>query len=294
MSGFSWVSPFRILAALAVFYVAVLVFFKLKEDSLVYHPDREPYRPPSPDLDLPHTPVTLTTSDSVKVAAWAFPPPATVPADSAPWLLYFHGNGGNIGNPGYHDAWAMLRRLGLGILAVDYRGYGESGGVPGERGLYLDAEAAYAHLRDSLGVPPSRIILYGFSLGSAVAIDLASRLPCAALMAEGAILSVPRRGQELYPFLPVSWLARNRFASVDKIGKVAAPKLFIHAREDEVNPFSHGVELHARASEPKRFLEVGGGHATAYMLDPRFMEGVADFLAGLGFPRPAPAPNIYL
>jgi fermentation-respiration switch protein FrsA (DUF1100 family) len=222
----------------------------------------------------------------VRLAAYAIPPPAGVPADSAAWLLYCHGNGGNIGHPGYLEAWSMLRSLGLGILAVDYRGYGESGGEPSEQGLYRDAEAAYAFLRDSLGVEPSRIVYYGFSLGSAVAVDLAARLEAAALVVEGAFLSVPHRGAELYPFLPVDALVRNRFASIEKIGRVGIPKLFIHSREDEVNPFHHSVRLHEAAPAPKRLVEVSGGHATAYKLDPRFMTGMAGFLEGLGFPTP--------
>jgi fermentation-respiration switch protein FrsA (DUF1100 family) len=281
-------SLIRIGLVLLAVYAGILLLFKLLEDRLVYHPDRTPYLPPP--AGLPRTALTVIAADSVRIAAWAVPPPETVPADSAPWLLYFHGNGGNIGNPGYHDAWVLLRKLGLGILAVEYRGYGESGGVPGEKGIYLDAEAAYAHLRDSLGVPPSRILLYGFSLGSAVAVELASRLPCAALMAEGSILSVPHRGQELYPFLPVSIMARNRYASIDKIARVTAPKLFIHSRDDEVTPFSHGRRLYEAATGRKEFLEVAGSHSEAYAKDPRFMAGMASFLAGLGFPAPAPRP----
>lgn len=281
-----WPSLLRISLALFVAYAILIVIFKFLEDKLVYHPDSTPYF--QPPIHLPRNSVSLLTADSVRVAAWAIPPPETVPATEAPWLLYFHGNGGNIGNPGYHDAWAMLRKLGVGILAVDYRGYGESGGKPSEAGLYLDAEAAYAHLRDSLAVPPSRIILYGFSLGSAVAVDLAARLPCAALMAEGSILSVPRRGQELYPFLPVSLMARNRYASIDKIARVEAPKLFIHSRDDEVNPYSHGRELFETSVGRKEFLEVAGSHADAYARDPRFMAGVAAFLASIGFPSPRP------
>lgn len=268
-------------------YAFIIAWFKLNEDRLVFHPDPDAYGDPPDSLGRVHR-VRLTTADSTSIAAWAIVPPATVPADSAPWLLYCHGNGGNLGNAGYHEAWVMLRSLGLGILAMDYRGYGESGGAPSEAGLYRDAEAAYAYLRDSVGVPPHRIIFYGFSLGSAVAADLASRLPAAALVMEGSLLSVPDRGQELYPFLPVHIMARNRFATIDKIGRVAHPKLFIHSREDEVNPFSHGVRLHELARDPKEFLEVSGGHATAYKLDGRFMPGIARFLAGLGFPHPHP------
>lgn len=286
----SWASLLRISLALLAVYGGIVVFFKVMEDRLVYHPDRTPYASPHPSLGLSHRPVVLTTSDSVRIAAWEMPPPAQAPADSAPWLLYCHGNGGNLGSEGYHDAWAMLRSLGLGILAVDYRGYGESGGEPSEAGLYRDAEAAYRHLRDSLRVPPSRILLYGFSLGSCVAVDLAARLPAAALLVEGALLSVPHRGQELYPFLPVSLMARNRYASIDKIAGVEAPKLFIHSRDDEVNPFGHGLRLHALATGRKEFLEVNGAHAEAYKLDRRFMTGISAFLASLGFPRPGPNP----
>ncbi len=283
------VSPLHIAGALALAYAAVLAFVVLREDRILYHPDRTAYSPPQDSLDLPHSQVALLTDDSVRVQAWEMPPPATVPADSAPWLLYCHGNGGNLGSPGYHEAWAKLRTLGIGILAVDYRGYGESGGVPGEQGLYRDAEAAYRHLRGELGVPPGRIVLYGFSLGSAVAVDLAARLPAAALVVEGAILSVPHRGKELYPFLPVFLLARNRFDSHGKIGRVSAPKLFIHSRDDEVNPFSHSQRLFGLARDPKSLLAVRGSHAEAYRVDPAFFAGLADFLRGLGFPAPAPA-----
>lgn len=282
----SWMSLVRIGGALTLAYLAVVAWFWFYEDSFIYHADRDAYTEPPAFLDLPRRQVALTTSDAIPVAAWEMPPPASVPADSAPWLLYCHGNGGNIGNPGYHEAWSMLRRLGLGILAVEYRGYGESGGRPSEQGLYRDAEAAYRHLRETLGVPPERIILYGFSLGSAVAIELATRFPAAALVVEGAFQSIPARGRELYPWLPVSLIARNRYASIDKVAALRLPKLFIHSRDDEVNPFSHGQALHARSAEPKAFLEVNGPHAEAYRLDARFMTGVSAFLAGLGFPPP--------
>lgn len=282
--------PLRLLAlaaaALAGSYAVVLAWFSFNEDRIIYHPDPGPYPETPPDLVPGKRRIALLTADSVPLAAYAIPPPAGVPADSAPWLLYCHGNGGNIGHPGYLEAWSMLRGLGLGILAIDYRGYGESGGEPSERGLYLDAEAAYAYLRDSMGVEPSRIVYYGFSLGSAVAVDLASRLEAAALVVEGAFLSVPHRGAELYPFLPVGLMARNRFASIEKIGRVAVPKLFIHSRQDEVTPFHHGVRLHEAAPAPKSFVEISGDHATAYKLDPRFKSGLAAFLAGLGFPAP--------
>ena len=197
----------------------------------------------------------------MELVARLIPPPAAVPAAEAGWILYFHGSSANVGSVGYNEAWAKFRRMGLGVLAVDYRGYGESAGAPSEAGLYLDAQAAYSHLTGALRVPPSRVLIYGFSLGSAVAIDLATRVPAAGLMVEGALLSVPIRGGELYPFLPADLLARNRFASVDKIARVSMPKLFIHAREDRDIPVHHGRRLFELALPPSSSRRSGGGHA---------------------------------
>ena len=99
--------------------------------------------------------------------------------------------------------------LGLNLLAFDYRGYGESEGAPSEAGLYRDADAAYRYLRDTLGVPPDRIVIFGHSLGSAVAVELAARVPAAGLILDGALTSVADRAQELFPFVPVRWIARE-------------------------------------------------------------------------------------
>jgi fermentation-respiration switch protein FrsA (DUF1100 family) len=235
-------------------------------------------------LDLQSRDVALRSLDSLPLMARLIPASNGVPASAAAWILYFHGASGNVGTVGYNEAWAEFRRLGLGVLAVDYRGYGESGGKPSEAGFYRDADAAYRYLTDVLDVAPSRIIIYGYSLGSAVAIDLASRVPAAGLIVEGALLSIPARGAELYPFLPVAWLARNRFASADKIARVSMPKLFIHAREDLDIPISHGRKLFALAQPPKYFQDVAGGHTNAYQVDPGFFRAVANFVAGLHLP----------
>lgn len=274
------------LCALAALYAAVVLFFAVRESSLVFHPEVKKLSAPADSFALDARRVDLRAEDGTPLVAWMIPPPASVPADSAPWLLYFHGNGGCIGNPGYQEAWSMLRRLGIGIFPVDYEGYGESGGRPSEKNFYRDADAAYAYLRDTLHVPASRIIIYGFSLGSAVAVDLAARVPARALVVEGALLSVADLGEGAYPFLPVRRLVRNRFASVEKIARVGMPKLFIHSREDEQIPFAHGRRLFDLAREPKEFVETRGGHTTSFKVDPRFCAGLARFLAGLGFPAP--------
>ena len=284
-----------LLAVAVLGYAAILVWFHLNEDALLFHPavatpPGEPQRagttPPYP----PHLDVTVRTADAVTLVARVIDPPPLPPAGTglsgpAPgWILYLHGSSGNVATPGYNQAWAEFHRLGLGVMAVDYRGYGGSAGVPSEAGLYLDAAAAYAYLTTELHVPVERIIIYGYSLGSAVAIDLASRLPAAGLIVEGAFLSVPARGAELYPYLPVAWLAHNRFASMDKVGRVTMPKLFIHARQDQVIPLAHGRRLFDRARAPKYFQEVAGGHVDAYRVDPGFFGAVKRFVVSLGLP----------
>lgn len=278
----------RGLVVLALGYAGVLVWFRVFEDWFVFGPERGKLAAAPAALALDSRDVRLRTADSLELVARLIPPPAAVPEAAAGWILYLHGSSGNVGNEGYNEAWAKFRRMGLGVFAVDYRGYGESEGTPSEEGLYRDADAAYAYLTSVLRVPASRVLIYGFSLGSAVAVDLAARVPAAGLMLEGALLSVPARGAELYPFLPADLLARNRFASVDKIARVSMPKLFIHAREDVDVPISHGRTLFERARPPKYFQDVAGGHATAHEVDPQFFTAVARFVSTLGIPLTTP------
>jgi fermentation-respiration switch protein FrsA (DUF1100 family) len=190
------------------------------------------------------------------------PPPA--PADSARWVLVLHGNAGNLATPGRPEHDRQLHDLGLGILAPDYRGYGESEGKPSEAGLYADARSAYEFLRDSLGIPPNRIVIYGHSLGSAVATHLATSVDAAGLILEGSFTSVADLGQEIYPWVPVRWLSRNRFDSKGHSGNLRMPLLMIHGRNDMTVPPAPGPAAVSAAPGPKTFLEVPGGHDDAF------------------------------
>ncbi len=270
---------FGLLGLAAVVYALVLVWFRANENALLFHPEVGKLAEPPAALVLDSQDVEVISDDGTVLVGRLIPPPKT---PNAAWILYFHGASGNVGTLGYNQAWAKFRRLGLGVFAIDYRGYGQSAGVPSEAGFYRDALAAHAYLTKRLQVPPSRIVLYGYSLGSAVAIDLATRAPAAGLIVEGALLSVPIRAAELYPFLPVHTLARNRFASVDKIASVAIPKLLIHARADSYVPIGHGQRLFDLATEPKRFFPVAGDHTTAHEVDPAFFATIARFVAELG------------
>lgn len=264
------------LGLLLLIYGAIVGWLALNENRLVYFPEPGPVPIPA---GLPVEPVIFATADRVRLTGWVIPPER----DSSFWLLVFHGNAGNIATPGRPEHAAQMRRLGLGLFAIDYRGYGDSEGVPSEAGLYRDARAAWDWLTTVRGVPSSRIVIYGHSLGSAMAVELATQVPAAGLIVEGAFTSAPDRGAELYPFFPVRLIARNRFPSLDRIRRLRMPLLVLHGRDDLTIPIGHGRRLFEAAPEPKMFVEVAGGHADAYLAGAREYEaGISRFLATLG------------
>jgi fermentation-respiration switch protein FrsA (DUF1100 family) len=270
-----------LLATLALAYLAFLLLLRVSESRLLYAPgSSRTLAPAPPALGLAPERVEIPSGDGVTLIAWVIRAPATDTAGR--WLLICHGNAGNLSDAGRPEHYAGLRTLGLNLLAFDYRGYGESGGGPSEAGLYRDAEAAYGYLRDTLGIPPERIVLFGHSLGSAVAVELATRVPAAGLVLDGALISVIARAQEVYPYVPVRWIARSRFASIEKIGRVEIPKLFLHARQDDVVPMAHGRRLYDAAPSPKRFVALAGGHGDAFQVDSAtYFGAIARFLAEL-------------
>lgn len=270
----------RLLLVAALCYLVILVVLRLSETRLLYLPggSRTLLEPP-PALGLDVRKVQLTASDGVRLVSWAMP----VEGGSGHWLLICHGNAGNISEAGRPYHYAGLRGLGLSLFAFDYRGYGESEGAPTEQGLYRDAEAAYRYLRDTLDIPPERIVLFGHSLGAAVAVELATRVPAAGLVLDGALTSVVDRAQELFPYAPVRWLAANRYPSIERIGSLRLPKLFLHARDDEVVPIAHGRRLFEAAAPPKRFVELRGTHGDAFDADSaEYYGAIGRFVAELG------------
>ncbi|CAN5865991.1 alpha/beta hydrolase [soil metagenome] len=254
----------RLLAVAALCYLLFLAILRFNESRMLYVPggSRTLVDPPA-ELGLRVQRVELTSSDGVRLVSWVMP----ADGGSGYWLLICHGNAGNISEAGRPYHYAGLRALGLNLFALDYRGYGESEGLPTEQGLYRDAEAAYRHLRDSLAVPPERIVVFGHSLGSAVAVELVSRVPAAGLVLDGALTSVADRAQELFPYAPVRWIAASRYPSIERVGALTLPKLFLHAEGDEVVPIAHGRRLYEAAAPPKRFVQLRGAHGDAFDVD---------------------------
>ncbi|MCH9003231.1 MAG: alpha/beta hydrolase [Planctomycetes bacterium] len=171
---------------------------------------------------------------------------------------------------------------------VGYRGYGRSTGTPGEDGLYADAEAAWRYLTETRGERPDRIVLFGRSLGGAVAIELARRHNPAALVVESTFTSLVDVGRHHYPLLPVSLIATHRFDSLSKIAGIACPKLFLHGTDDALIPIDLGRALYDAAQSPKRFLETPGGHNNSgFTYSSEYTQLMTDFVNG-AVSSPAP------
>jgi fermentation-respiration switch protein FrsA (DUF1100 family) len=245
-----------VLIAVGAGLIVAVVLIRVLENPLIFFPPRYPegFDPPPQSYGLRPEEVWINAADGVRLNAWFFPA-----ANSHKVLLCFHGNAENIGYG--LSRTKVLLRLGANILALDYRGYGKSEGAPDEAGVYRDAEAAYRYLTETRGFDPRNIVIYGQSLGGAVAVDLASRRGCGGLIVESSFTSVREMARRvlLIPFL--EYAARSRFDSLVKIAAVRAPILIIHGRRDEVVPFSMGRKLFEAAPEPKWFFPVeGAGH----------------------------------
>jgi uncharacterized protein len=269
-----------IAASVAVIYVGLLILLRVFESRLIYFPGRQRHLLAAPaGLGLSPERVEIPTDDGVTLVGWVIP---ASNSSGGLWLLMCHGNAGNLSEFDRPVHYAGLRGLGLNLLAYDYRGYGESGGSPSEQGLYRDAQAGYRYLREKRQVPPDRIVVFGHSLGSAVAVDLVSRVPAAGLILDGALTSVIDRGQELYPYIPVRWMAASKFNSLEKIAGIQIPKLFLHAMGDDVVPLAHGRRLFDAAAPPKTFVELQGGHGDVFDVDSaNYFGSIARFLASL-------------
>ncbi len=215
---------------------------------------------PSPGVDLrpeqiglADEEISLRTEDNITLHAFFLPSPGASRA-----LLFLHGNAGNASHRLPNAA--QLVRLGIHVLLLDYRGYGLSEGTPTEEGVYADARAGLSYLVETRGILAHRIVLFGRSLGAAVAIDLSQDRSLAGLILESTFPSganVARRA--LGPL--GAWLARGRFESDRKIGQVRSPLLFFHGDRDEVIDIELGRRLFEIAPEPKAFEVIpGAGH----------------------------------
>jgi fermentation-respiration switch protein FrsA (DUF1100 family) len=222
----------------------------LTQRALMYHP--ETFRTPPVVAGLPEVQeLVLDTADGEKVIAWY-----AAPRRDQPLVLYFHGNAGSLRNRA--DRFRALIRDGYGLVALSYRGYGGSTGSPSEAGMITDAQTAYAFA--TAHVPPERIVVFGESIGTGVAVALAASQRIGRLVLESPFTSTADVAARIYWYLPVRFLMKDQFHSDERIGKVAAPLLVLHGERDQVVPIALGERLFALANEPKRFERFPAGH----------------------------------
>lgn len=257
----------------ATFYVAVVGTLIVREDAFVYAAD---YSRRGMDTSLVGgwTRLSLTAEDGTRLDA-ILAEPGSVPRAT---VVYFHGNAASIWSGQVREKLQQYQRLGYRVIAVDYRGYGENGGSPSEAGLVLDGEAAVRFAVDSLRVRPDSLVIHGMSLGSGVAAAVAVRHPPRLLVLDGAFTSLPDVAAELYRWVPVRAVMRNRFPTLARLDSIHVPILIVHAVNDEVIPFHFGEQLAASTKSPTWFLRTAGGHVPGAFADPeRFgwaLEGI--------------------
>ena len=242
-----------------VAYGALVAVMWLLQERFIFFPQagRDSVSTPAAQ-GLPYDDVEIATSDGQKLHAW------WVPAERARGtVLLLHGNAGNISHR--IDYAVMFMRLGYSTLLVDYRGYGRSTGTPTEQGTYIDADAAWNWLAKNRQVQGRDIVLFGESLGGGVASWLAARHQVRALILASTFTSAVNLGSELYPFLPVRLVSRNRYETLQRLRDVRAPVLVIHSPQDDIIPFAHGQRLFDAAGEPKAMLTIAGGHNEGFV-----------------------------
>jgi uncharacterized protein len=269
--------PLRVLVALLIIaalgYGAVVIWLMTQETRMVFEAGHT-LAAGRPDfayeqVDIPHR-------DGTQQFAWLMRHRGS---DAGTWVLFLHGNAATIASRVNIARYAGLRKLGVNVMAPEYKGFAGLDGVPTESSLAADARSAYNYLQSSRGIAPSRIVIYGWSLGSAVAVNLASKVGEAAVILEGAPASLVDIGSERYPFFPIRLLMRNPFDSIRKVEGIHAPMLFIHSPEDTVIPIAEGRRLYDAAHTDKTFVEVRGGHVNAAAEDPeKFFGAIRSFL----------------
>ncbi len=238
---------------------------------------------PSPDLEqtpadwgLAYEEVWLRAEDGVRLHAWYLPRSA-----AGPTLLFFHGNAGNISHR--RASLEIFHDLGLNVLILDYRGYGRSEGRPSEQGLYRDARAAWDHLLGERGLAPREIVVFGRSLGGAVAANLAAGVPDeaqpGALILESTFSSARDMARALYPVLGSLMVMRFQLDTRARVAEVRCPVLVLHSPDDEIVPYAQGREVFEAANPPKAFQALVGDHNGGFLMSqPGYQRGLADFL----------------
>ncbi len=232
-----------LLKRIAFAYLLVCVLMFALQRRIIFVPEAGVGEPAGYGL-ADYKKLWITASDGVHLEVWYHPAQSGYPT-----IVHFHGNGGNIG--GRAPYFRMLSDKGFGVIGLDYRGYGRSEGSPSEQGVYMDARATIEYASKELSIKPEQMIAYGESLGTGVAVQMATEYPFQGIVLQSPFTSILQLGKDAYPWLPVEILQLDRFDSLSKIGKIRSPLFLIHGTIDIIVPIKYGKQLFAAAPEPK-------------------------------------------
>ena len=269
----------RILIIVASVSIASIALLYVFQSRFVYYPERTLLADPRA-IGLQFESVNFETADGLQLSGWF------IPCDGARGVILFcHGNAGNISHR--LESIEIFHRLGLEVFIFDYRGYGQSEGKPTEHGTYEDAKAAWRYLIEKRQVTPSQVIVFGRSIGGAVAAWLAQTHTPKALILESTFTSLRDVATTLYPYLPVRLFLRLEYDTAVYLSRVDCPVLIVHSRDDKIMPFSHARRLFEVAREPKELLEITGTHNEGFITSGRhYEEGLNAFILQYVGPKP--------
>ena len=255
------------------------VFLFFQQASMIFFPHRELQQTPA-DWNLDYEDVWINSGDGVRLHGWYIPRQG-----ARQTLLFFHGNAGNISHR--RESIEIFHRLNLNVFILSYRGYGASEGKPDEQGLTNDARSAWRYLTLERKIQQQDIILFGRSLGGAVATALAAEVKPAGLILESTFSSARDMAAVLYPVL--HWLIYPRYAfdTATRLRQVHSPVMVIHSADDEIIPLRIGQKVFTAASEPKQFVEIRGGHNGGFLLSqPQYQKALGAFIVSLAASAP--------
>lgn len=268
MWSFIWSMTVFIVTVCVLIVMLVWIF----QSRLIYFPTRTLDATPT-EVNLSYEDVRFTSDDGLALSGWLIPSER-----NRGTILFCHGNAGNISHR--LDSIAIFHRLGMNTFIFDYRGYGKSDGRPGEKGTYRDASAAWRYLTEKRRTAPGEIVIFGRSLGGAVAAWLAGRQTPRALILESAFTSIEDIASDLYPYLPVRHITRFGYHTARNVETVRCPVMIAHSRDDDIIPFAHGERIFKAARAPKQFLEMRGSHNDGFIVTgAAYMDGLDAFLA---------------
>jgi fermentation-respiration switch protein FrsA (DUF1100 family) len=252
-------------------YLIILTYIYLFQRNLLYHPFDNDYQ--EDEINFDYNEIFIQNNEGIKLKAWLHEKDLI----NKKTIIFFHGNAGNLKNRNYKLN--ELSKFDINFLIIAYRGFSGNQGKPSEQGLYEDARSALNWLKIK-GVKEKNLILYGESLGTAVAIEIAQSKDLAGIILESPFTSMVELAQKYYPFLPVKFLLKDRYETIKKLPNITSPLLVLHGKLDSIVPFSMGKKLFDKANEPKfNYFIDNDDHMMRY--DQKLLDEIKKFISSI-------------